>query len=156
MGGVQGTRLVGGRGGRKHQSGDGQGYCKEHGDQSFRTANPDGCGVRQRLHIGGRFRKIDIFVTSFLEVEKARQFAAAADPRLAAGGAQALIDRGFRTPQARRDGLDGMPGDQQAQNLHFPVGKTRRQAGKRVIRRHGFCSPQRHRQVHPNLFGKWR
>src|SRR3546814_21059556 len=76
---------VGGRGGCEHESGSYQGDCNEHDDHSFRTANPDGCGVRQVLHGGTLFRKIDIFVTSFLEVQKPFQFAAAAGARFPTG-----------------------------------------------------------------------
>src|SRR3546814_7989811 len=90
----------------------------------------NGCGVRQVLYGGALARKIDIFVTSFLEVQKPRQFAAAAYACLTASGTQTLVNRGFRTAQTRCDSLDGMPGDQQAQNFHFPVGEACGQARK--------------------------
>src|SRR3546814_14805012 len=103
---------------------------------------------------GAMARKIYIFVTCFVEVQKPRQFAAAAYACLTASGTQTLVNRGFRTAQTRCDSLDGMPGDQQAQNFHFPVGEACGQARNRFIGKHVFRSPQPHEQVHPNLIGK--
>src|SRR3546814_13307064 len=114
----------------------------------------NGCGVRQVLYGGALARKIDIFVTSFFEVQKPLQFAAAAYACLTASGTQTLVNRGFRTAQTRCDSLDGMPGDQQAQNLHFPVGEACGQARNRFIGKHVFRSPQPHEQANPNLIGK--
>src|SRR3546814_6939783 len=73
---------------------------------------------------------------------------------LTASGTQTLVNRGFRTAQTRCDSLDGMPGDQQTQNFHFPVGEACGQARYRFIGKHVFRSPQPHEQVHPNLSGK--
>jgi hypothetical protein len=64
----------------------------------------------------------------FLGLQKAREYAAAADASLAARSPQTLVDRSFQAAKTRRDGLGRMSGGQQAQNLQFAVCKPRQRA----------------------------
>jgi hypothetical protein len=86
--------------------------------------------------------------------QQASKFATAPDASLAPGITKTLVNRSFGTAELHRDGLDGVPRSQKAQNFEFSLIEVCERANKAFCGRHSLCSPQTLQSVHPNLFGK--